>query len=348
MRNANSRDKNFGRLSFASITAVAAIGVFSMAQYSHKKQAVIGGSPATIADWGGVVGVLYDGGAGCTGSLIAPRVVLTAAHCTKAASDPETADPTAVRFGTADLATGGTDIKVVKVEKTSATGVGEFDLALLFLESDAPVEPYALARDCGAATQGGDVTLVGFGVTDKDTQGVLYSVNLKVGTLACTDVNEGCQTYAGTGSYIVTNPGGMCGGDSGGPLFVVNQYGKFVAGLVSGPTDSEGNKSENCDGWQAAMYPRPDTVVAWIEEKIGSALPTASCTSGSGGTGGSGGTSGSGGTGGTGGTGGSSGSAGNPGVPADSDGGCTLGGGPTSSSFALLMFCFFLLVRTRD
>ncbi len=244
------------------------------------QSAVIGGTPADVATWPAVVGVGDGEQVFCTGTLIAPQAVLTAGHCTAKAGDG-TADPTMVHFGTNDLASSA--VKKIAVTKVDALGGGPcpcspgdgIDIAVLTLGEAAPMAPVPLATSCGAATLGGDVTLVGYGVTDKNTINVLYSVNLKVDTLACNTDAMGCPP-AGQGSAIVTTPGGMCAGDSGGPLFVVNNYGTFVAGVVSGPDQTE--PSQDCSDWKKAVYPRPDSVEQWIAEKVGPSLAKPNCS----------------------------------------------------------------------
>ncbi len=264
------------------LTALATTMLAPMLLLPSAAHAVIGGQAASHAEWPAVVGLMYDLGdglePGCTGTVIAPRVVLTAAHCVAHRDGVSDEDPVAVRLGTHDLARGGRDVAVREVRAMS-NGLDGFDIALLFLAEDAGVPPAQLAGGCGAATQGGQVTLVGFGVTDRETFGELHRVDLRVAELACTDPDLGCNEHQGQGSYLVTTPGGMCGGDSGGPIFVVNQHGRFVAGVVSGPAQDEA--SDLCDDWRRALYPRPDTVATWIEAQLGHALPTSSCEAGS-------------------------------------------------------------------
>lgn len=241
-------------------------------------RAVIGGRPAESDDWPEVVGLMYRGEtgleAGCTGTLIAPRVVITAAHCLAHPGGVSDADPVAVRFGSLDLARGGRDVPVRRVRAMS-DGLDGFDLGLVFLGQDAPVAPVKLARGCARASVGARVELVGYGVTDDGTYGVLHRASLKVARLVCRDDALGCATGRTGGRYLVTNPSGMCGGDSGGPVFVVNEHGRFLAGVASGPTSDEA--SDDCSDWRRAIYARPDTVVAWIERQIGSKLSMPAC-----------------------------------------------------------------------
>jgi trypsin len=326
--------RQFGR-SNSAILLAATIAAACGPRVSQNEQAVMKGTSATIENWPGVVGLIglhpetKEEAAFCSGSLIAPKIVLTAGHCLKTASVPDSVDPVKIRFNTSNLGSGGDDVTVDKTVVVS----DDFDLGLVFLTKDAPVSPIPLARSCGAATEGGKVTLTAYGTTSESDMGTLNTVELTVAKLACTEFELGCASFGASGSYLVSTPGGMCGGDSGGPLFVVNQYGKFVAGVVSGPVQTE--TSDECIDWQQALYPRPDTVVAWIEEQIGEKLMEPTCTAGTGGTGG---TSGTGGTGGT---------AGSGAVPID-DGGCaTIAGQGSLASLLLALGLVGIVFRRR-
>lgn len=248
------------------------------AWFGADAHAVIGGRPVSAADWPEVVALMYPGEdglePGCSGTLIAPRVVLTAAHCLAHVDGVAELDPVAVRFGADDLSAGGTDLRVRRVRAMS-NGLDGFDLGLVFLERDAPVRPAPLARGSCAARRGGRVTLVGYGVTDRETHGVLHAVELGVSELSCRDPELGCVGHGKGGAYLVATPGGMCGGDSGGPIFVVTPSGRYVAGVVSGPAADE--QADECDHWHRALYPRPDTVIGWIERQIGARFVEAEC-----------------------------------------------------------------------
>ncbi len=53
--------------------------------YGKKDYRIVGGNQAATSEFYGVVGLVFKGGAPddllCTGTLIAPKVVLTASHC---------------------------------------------------------------------------------------------------------------------------------------------------------------------------------------------------------------------------------------------------------------------------
>ena len=172
---------------------------------------IIGGTPAPDED--AVVGlsrhpvsctpaIAID----CSATLIAPRVVVTAAHCL-GFDPPNVYD---VFFG-ASVEQGGTTIAVVggRAHPDYNADTFEHDIAVLILASDAPVAPAAVRIEALPDLAGSDVMLVGFGVTD--TAAPMTGVR-SAGIARVTAV--------GTDSIdLEPGPAIACGGDSGGPVF---------------------------------------------------------------------------------------------------------------------------------
>jgi secreted trypsin-like serine protease len=84
---------------------------------------VVGGEPAAPGAWPDAVAILYDGVPGCTGTLVAPDLVLTAGHCAAEASSVVV---------THDLAAGGDEI-AIEAAIVRPNPLGDLDVAVLRL-----------------------------------------------------------------------------------------------------------------------------------------------------------------------------------------------------------------------
>jgi len=166
------------------------------------------GDPAVVRIEGGL--------SPCTGTLIAARVVLTAAHCVEL-------PPTAVFFG-ADSMSVGDRINVIAEQAHPAFDAIQIDndVALVLLERPSAVEPEPVAR-MGAAPMGAwvgmEVRLVGFGLT---AAGAAHDGKKRTGTALVTAAGD-------TDLRCAPDPSLPCRGDSGGPVLA----GSRVIGVVS-------------------------------------------------------------------------------------------------------------------
>lgn len=156
----------------------------------------------------------------CTGNMITPRVVLSAGHCSA-----DVPVETVVKMGRAFF---GTDLyEDFELYEFSDGGVhpdydepggfdsGAYDLAVLALEEDSPVEPTRVRLDpLDESYEGTVLRSVGFGITSPNgqTNGVKYSVELELSTVTDMHLKGTTDTDAGEGN--------ICSGDSGGPMFV--------------------------------------------------------------------------------------------------------------------------------
>lgn len=160
----------------------------------------------------------------CSGTVIEARTVLTAAHCL----DHDGIGEYSVRFG-ANIRDTTTSTVIMAYDwdmhpDYSWEHNSPSDIALLYLEEDAPVEPAPLYRRY--PTIDAQITQVGYGVNDNGGNfGVKY-----VGTDAIADFLDKDFLTSTSGSTADK-------GDSGGPAFI----GVHLAGVQSRLTSGGAN-----------------------------------------------------------------------------------------------------------
>jgi hypothetical protein len=157
----------------------------------------------------------------CSGVLVAPRFLLTAAHCSSAPSTGAmsvTFGPTAYAFASAPCAVPPADMYGVSRVVRHPTS----DAMLVELSSDARgIEPTAISGT--SPSLGTKAIIAGYGVTEAGTAGALMFVATTI-----TQADNGLVT-------VDSGPdAGACAGDSGGPLFLQGPDASWqVAGVLS-------------------------------------------------------------------------------------------------------------------
>lgn len=207
----------------------------------------------------------------CSGTIVAPKAVVTAAHCMpsklylafgggragwvglvsvkgevffKESSRADTAwgAPTAHLVRHPAYA----DDWMVKVPDAWNPTSPVNDIAVAFLRDPVPgiKAPVALTESGATLPAGVRVTLAGFGRTGGDNpyeMPVLRKVEVPYRAL----LRNGADAYLGEGDLVkprtVGLPRGACGGDSGGPVYVKTSAGVALGGvIVRGPGNDNG------------------------------------------------------------------------------------------------------------
>ncbi|MGB9339224.1 MAG: trypsin-like serine protease [Polyangiales bacterium] len=261
---------------------------------------VVGGWAATDQQIFATVEIRHAGaGAGfCSGTLISPLVVVTAAHC--AVVEPEAgvvrvAAPSSLQVVAGHLSSRGADPSKVRpvfqvrvhedydhefIMGRNRSGAGQGgigspnDIALLFLSSPYEGIPHAplltVERESELVHHGDLAFVAGYGVYDLDENlnGELYISDAVIDILGQKELLTRRTDQLGDSCY----------GDSGGPLYVPTEEGDFLVGLVS-----RGRSDVKRDCGDGGIYTLLSAHLSWIAEAAGSQFePSSSMGAGDG------------------------------------------------------------------
>lgn len=193
------------------------LSVPAHAQYNM----IIGGEPAPELE--SVGAFLHNGDWFCTGTIIAPRVVLTAAHCLSDLTGPD-----GVEFflgADANDVSNGRRIAVTELHvHPDYASTDNADIAVAILGEDAGVDAVQVnTQALGSEAVGRQITLVGYGYQVQDQEG---GQKRKV-VIPISSVSDYFIDYETPGKNT-------CQGDSGGPAMVWDPDGNaYVLGVTS-------------------------------------------------------------------------------------------------------------------
>jgi secreted trypsin-like serine protease len=227
----------------AGLLLSVAVGTAS-AKGPRAKASVVGGTPASLTDWGFTAAVLTPHTL-CTGSVLSPTKVLTAAHCV---SSPSTMT---VRTNSTSAFIGG-DVHAVSAAAVNPDWNHGFigDVALLTLRTPTSAPPIQLASatdDAGLTRPGAVVSVAGFGARNpaprrKPKIGLLLAANVSVRGFCPLPTSVMCDAGGKSGLIAIRRIGRkirkrpiqrtVCAGDSGGPMVAASPAGLRQVGIA--------------------------------------------------------------------------------------------------------------------
>jgi V8-like Glu-specific endopeptidase len=165
-------------------------------------------------------------GGACTGSIVAPRAVLTAKHCVQGRGDfADEASSFRVYTGSSTMSFSA-EYRVSEV--LPAPGRWDLrdstDVAMLILSTEATVAPLPISFDSPRTLIGETITAIGFGETPSGGSGTKFRTDKRVERVL--------------GDLVFVEPS-VCQGDSGGPLLAAD--GNIYA-VVSFGFNSDGSR----------------------------------------------------------------------------------------------------------
>jgi secreted trypsin-like serine protease len=245
---------------------------------------VIGGSAAARDDapWAAEVEapVTPTLGSSCSGSVIAPGYVLTAAHCVEDVSSGALYAPEGIRVATGSVLRSAAKevlaVRAVHVDPDFDRHTLFADAALLELASptDAPPIPLASSTLDASLSAGTPALVAGWGITD--AAATVEPDLLQTGTMAlqsdawCASALAPYRLFDVASMRCAAVPGfsvRVCHGDSGGPLVVSTLAGDdFLVGITSW--------SDAACGLVASVFTRVAAIAPWVNAVVnGAAAP---------------------------------------------------------------------------
>ena len=208
---------------WAGVGAIGCAPDSSIAQQEEavesSKERIVGGQATSAVP---AVGALTRfGGTHCTGTLVGPRTVLTAAHCVVGVS------ASSLRFVIGSRVSQPEHVLSV-ASVTPHPAYNDFqltnDIGVVTLAQDAPVAPMGILPSMDASWVGRELIFVGYGFSNGINQtgiGTKRFVQMDIASVSSTTFS-----YQDQGKNT-------CNGDSGGPAFAQVGGELLVAGVTS-------------------------------------------------------------------------------------------------------------------
>ena len=240
---------------------------------------IVGGGPVAIESLPSLAYV--QGGnastvTSCTGAVVSPRVILTAAHCLLEDDAVRPADRYLVVTGDADLRSVSAENVFEVVQTVVYPGFdleelhGDAGLLILSRSTGAPPLRMAAPGDLGLLAAGTPVVISGWGMTggEAPTSSLLQAAETAVqGPAYCRRSVAGYYFFFSPQVQLCAiNPPSYstatCHGDSGGPVIGFDAAGSPVEVGITSLGDPE------CSTYEPNVFTRVDRISSWVSRWI--------------------------------------------------------------------------------